>query len=412
MQTSKLNDYVAGQAAIRRRQRLQPIGGRGDKIFPPTYPGSERNALPRHIYERRRVDGREVWCVLVDSVQSQANRLEEALLAVAREDSLPLPYVTVNFRDAGLAGGLEEVTSLEAPHRVYDAILRDGLLDGVPFMDSPLGRRLAEANPANATALLETSPTALLFGAWYSTGMGGGLGAKFPRCLTSEIVAVNTPVDEVADARTGEIKVQTSGRRGGVRIDPLGILSKVEIYKADGGWDTSAQGAGKGAKKVAPSNISHGNIIAKDEALGVTCDHAEHTAVIGFAGLRRLRFGNSERDAAARVLLAALGLVAFLEQDLRGYALRSRCELAIDPDVGTAPLELVRFDGQTEPLTLNLEAARSLYAQAFKDAKAAGFAFPDQPIQLLPQKKLVTIVKESQNRALAGQGGESSGTEG
>ena len=56
-------------------------------------------------------------------------------------------------------------------------------------MKSPLGLRLAEAKPSDATALLEASPTALLFGAWHSTGEGGGLGAKFARCLVSEIVA-------------------------------------------------------------------------------------------------------------------------------------------------------------------------------------------------------------------------------
>ena len=82
------------------------------------------------------------------------------------------------------------MTSLEAPHRVYDAILRDSLLDGVPFMRSDEGQRLAAATPADATALLEISPTALVFGAWHSQGEGGGFGAKFPRTIVSEIVAV------------------------------------------------------------------------------------------------------------------------------------------------------------------------------------------------------------------------------
>jgi hypothetical protein len=58
--------------------------------------------------------------VLVDSVQSQANRLEEALLTAVREKAIALPYVTVDFRQAQLAG-LTEITSLDAQHRVYDA---------------------------------------------------------------------------------------------------------------------------------------------------------------------------------------------------------------------------------------------------------------------------------------------------
>ena len=107
--------------------------------------------------------------------------------------------------------GSAEITSLDAPHRVYDAILRDSLLDGRDVYEKPVGLRLAEAKPADAKALLEVSPTALLFGAWHSTGEGGGLGAKFPRCLVSEIIAVNTPVDEIADQRSGEIELRTSG---------------------------------------------------------------------------------------------------------------------------------------------------------------------------------------------------------
>ena len=106
------------------------------------------------MFERRRVNGGDIWCVLIDSVQSQANRLEEALLAAAEEDDLPLPYVTVDFSDTGLEP-LERITSLDAPHRVYAAILRDSLLIDCPFMKSEEGQRLAAAKPAHATALLE-----------------------------------------------------------------------------------------------------------------------------------------------------------------------------------------------------------------------------------------------------------------
>ena len=116
-----LKTAVRRDAAFRRLRRLQPVGGPGDKIFPPTYPPVRRGAPPRHVFERRRVDGEEVWCVLIDSVQSQANRLEEALLAAAEEDDgdgpVPLPYVTVDFRGKGLEP-LESITSLDAPHRV------------------------------------------------------------------------------------------------------------------------------------------------------------------------------------------------------------------------------------------------------------------------------------------------------
>lgn len=397
-----LKEAIARDAAIRRIRRLQPVGGEGDKIFPSTYPGVRREDPPRHVFERRRMDGKEIWCVLIDSVQSQANRLEEALLAAATgEASIPLPYVVVDFRDAGLYP-IEQITSLEAPHRVYDAILRDSLLDGVPFMKSDQGRRLAAATPANATALLEVSPPALLFGAWHSQGDGGGLGAKFPRALVSEIMGIDTPVEEVlADRRTGRTEPQTSGRRTGSRIDPLGVLRRVDVFKSASGWSPDQNKAGKGAKKVRPSEINHGNITPSVQPLGVTCTHAEHRAVLTLAGLRRLRFGGGDRDEAARALLAALGLLALAEQDAVGYALRSRCDLVCE---GAAPLELVHSDGSTESLGQDREGARRLYREAYSSAEEVGIQF--ERLTLKPQPKLVEIVRRSRELALdAADGG-------
>ena len=400
-----LRKAVGEDAAFRRVRRLQPVGGQGDKIFPPTYPppqSSPRNTPPRHVFERRLVEGREVWCVLIDSVQSQANRLEEALLAATEEEGdgerVPLPYVTVDFGGAGLEP-LERITSLDAPHRVYDAILRDSLLDDTPFMQSEEGRRLAAAKPADATALLELSPTALLFGAWHSQGEGGGLGAKFPRALVSELMGVDTPVEKVvANQRTGEMETRTAGWRTGSRIDPLGTLRKVEVFKGASATDWSTE-ARKGAKKARPSEINHSNIAPTVEPLGVTCDHVEHRATITLAGLRRLRFGGGARDAAGRALIASLGLLALTEQDARGYALRSRCDLVCD---GPAPLELVHADGSTEPLELDRTEARALYRETYAQAEAAGFGF--RSLTLKPQDKLVEIVRRSRQLALEGQG--------
>ena len=406
-----LRQAICTAAAVRRQRRLQPVGGQGDKIFPPTYPPEQPgDTLPRHVFEWRHIDGGEIWCVLIDSVQSQANRLEEALLEVAEEelDDVPLPYVTVDFRGRGLEP-LERITSLDAPHRVYDAILRDSLLGGIPFMQSEEGRCLASAKPADATALLELSPTALLFGAWHSQGEGGGLGAKFSRVVVSEIMGINVPVELVASERarrrslTGEWEARTAGRRTGSRIDPLGILRKVEVFKGASvaNWSTDKGEAGRNAKKVRPSKINHGNIKPTVEPLGVTCDHVEHRATITLAGLRRLHFGGGERDTAGRTLIAALGLLALAEQDARGYALRSRCDLVCD---GSAPLELVRADGSVEELDFDGAAARALYRDAYANAQAEGFEF--RSLTLEPQEKLVEIIRRSRQLALEGEGGE------
>jgi CRISPR-associated protein Csb1 len=286
-------------------------------------------------------------------------------------------------------------------------------------MKSPLGLRLAGAKQNDAEALLQASPTALLFGAWHSTGEGGGLGAKFPRCLVSEIVAVDTPVDEIADQRTGEIEPRTSGRRIGSRRDPLGILKQIKIFQAKDNpndWTPREDHAAtRGAHKEPvlfttkkdrpgrPSLINHGNIPPTVQPLGITCDYAEHTAVISFAGLRRLGFGGGERDEAGRTLLAALGLVALTEQDARGYALRSRCDLVCD---GRAHLEVVHADGSIAAAQMDRDEARQLYGDACAAARDAGFKLERSPVRLVPQDKLIEIVRRSQQLALEGEGGE------
>ena len=460
MKISELQKMVAEGAALRRRQRLQPVGGPGDKVFPPTYPGEGRNAPPRHVYERRRLDGQDVWCVLIDSVQSQANRLEECLLEVIRDneklqdnEKLSIPYVEVDFSKVRpKLDGITRITSLDAPHRVYDAIFRDSELkeksqkgeEDKPFMESAVGQRLARASAEDASALLEISPTALLFGAWHSTGQGGGLGAKFARCLVSEIMGIDVPVEFTeqrqsptaylvqAGERIFTVEPVTSGRRPSSRIDPLGASSKVQIYRSaddENDWTTDREKAAikkgepvlfsrkKGDKAGKPSIINHGNIKPSLQPLGVTCDYAEHTFVLSFAALRRLRFGGPEKDAAGRSLLAALGLVALTEQDTRGYALRSRCDLVCDrsPEKdkhsdeacdGRTPLELVHPDGTTENIAIDRAAAHTLYKEAVKTAQGAGFTLSAEPLRLTPQDKLVDIVRQSQNLALSGKGGE------
>jgi CRISPR-associated protein Csb1 len=399
MDLKALTTVVAEQAAFRRRQRLQPVGGSGDKIFPPTYLSKDG---PIHVFEKRRLNGGDCWTVLLDSVQSSSNRAEEALLEEARAGKITLPYLSVDFSKTE-APEVGEITSLDAPHRIFDAILRDSELDGSPLMRSDVGRQLQLATMANASAILELSPNALLMGAWNSTGEGGGLGAKFPRCMISEIVGVGVAIageDENGNALP-------AGKRTGSRIDPLGILKGVPVYKGAFASDWSSSPGEKGQKKAKPSDINHGNIPPSVDELGVTVDYAEHSFVVGFAALRRLRFGDETRNQIALALLAALGLVAHFAQVRQGYALRSRCNLVCD---GMAPLELVRFDGKVEEVDMDLDAAERLYREAVKAAASAGFTLSSEPLHLTPQEKLVYLVKQSRELALAGKGGEAEET--
>jgi CRISPR-associated protein Csb1 len=71
-------------------------------------------------------------------------------------------------------------------------------------------------------------------------------------------------------------------------------------------------------------------------------------------------------------------------------------------------MQLVHADGGAEPFEIDREAAHRLYAEAYQAARRAGFEFPREPIRLLPQDKLVAIVRKSQQLALEGEGGEAS----
>ena len=77
-----------------------------------------------------------------------------------------VPVLNVDFTGLGLLDEIGRVSSLEAPHRIADAILRDSLHDGQPFRKSELGKSLDEASLQNATPLYKLCPTALIFGLW------------------------------------------------------------------------------------------------------------------------------------------------------------------------------------------------------------------------------------------------------
>lgn len=258
----QLKTVVAGSAAaFRCRIRLQPDAGDGGKVFPPTYAGGV------YAVEDRRFNGEVVRCVLLDSVQSQANRMEEALqdafllnwreLKTDGDDpQCTLPMIAVHVENHGW------ITSLTAPHRIHDAILRDSKRNGKRFRDSDIGQAIVASRIHNATAFYKYCPTTLLFGTWDSTAGEGLDSAKIPRAVVSEIIGVNI----------------TPGVRTGSRIDPLGIraLSATIYRRTDGGWalkdgdnwvgaseneiEKDGKGNPKRFSKGKPSDINHGNV--------------------------------------------------------------------------------------------------------------------------------------------------------
>jgi CRISPR-associated protein Csb1 len=223
---AELKAAVAGGAvAIRALTRLEPAGGSGDKIFPPTYV-KEGRSQTKYAMEERIVEGRKVQTVLLDSVASQANRIEEALLEGWRRGELKFPVVSVDFSEVEGLQDLEQITALQAPHRIADAILRDSVDDkGMPFRQTAMGKEFTDARPNHATGMYKHCPTALIFGVWDSTGPKGGLGAKFQRSLVSEIVGY--------DAVPGLKTASRIDPAAGLRVE--GSARRVDEHRGGGG---------------------------------------------------------------------------------------------------------------------------------------------------------------------------------
>lgn len=399
-----IQDAVTGPAAaFRCRRRLQPAGGEGDKVFPPTFAGA------MYAFERRRVPGRAdpVICVLLDSVQSQANRMELALQDAVDSGQIRLPLVEVDFSEHGPTGDVEadknagrlidavgKITSLQVPHRLADAILRDSELNGVPFRQSGIGKALNTVSLANATPLFELCPTALIFGMWDSTGPKGGLGPKFERAMVSEIVGIGAEVGDLLR---------------GVRRDPLEVRAAVKVHKnADGSWKV-ADAKAKGA--VAPSKVNHSSVPYPEQRdkksddnsyAGVSIEYAEQTTTLSLICLRRLRFPHNGKadaaaDQAARIVLVALGLCSANLAFEGGVGLRSRSLLWPEAPMTWQLLE--RPGAPPHEFELTGDQAIVLLNEAIKTARERGLAWREEPVMLRPSAELLKLVRLSQAEA-------------
>ena len=406
----RLTDAVAGGAvALRSIMRLQPADGPGGKVFPPTY---AVNAAHKYAVEERQIGDQLVVTVLLDSVASQANRAEMALLEGWETGELAFPVPYVDFRDEADADDLGRITVLEAPHRLADAIFRDSLLDGTLFRLSELGRAITDARPGNATALFRSAPTALLFGQWDSTGPKGGLGSKFQRAYVSEIVGLNASVGVKVSSRIDPLQIE--------RLAPDKIAFNHEDRAQVWTFDAEEAETGKGGKPEhasrgsesgtagQPSKINHGNIAPSidSQAGGVTISEARQTTVLSLAALRRLRFAGHSREAqvAARTAVAALGVAAVAYGHEADHDLRSRCLLV--PEHAPS-LEVVGRDGSApDAVDIDRGSAQRLLSEAAAQAARAGIGWAEREIALRPAPKLVELLRRSREVSAREPAGE------
>jgi CRISPR-associated protein Csb1 len=386
MLTHALHDGRASDfAAIRFRQAYEPAGGRGAKVYPPTYP---RDGVP-YIFERRFNDsGEPIETVLLDSIGSQANRVEEVLLDAVDEGRLKLPLLVL---ETTVHGRPLRLTSLEMPHRCSDAYLRDAVThDGEPFDRTEIGRMLRRAALRDATIVYRACPTALVLGTWDSHRGRPELSFKAPRVYVSELYGV------APDRETGF--------RVGSRLDPVGMLGgrvrrtgqepgDWELIEIEGEETTEQLPGAERVRRAETdklSNVGHGNVAPSVDLGGVAISSAHRHSSVSLAGLRRLRFPvdgdrSLDRDAAGRTVLAALAIVgdrlAFGRADL---SLRSGCDLVVLED----RVELVARGGAVDQVELSIDMALGLLQEALQRATDLGLTWLDDPIVLRPRENL------------------------
>lgn len=296
--------------AVVSQQKLRPAEGDGMPFFPPTYLGT--NEKPTYCISSTG-DGSNLCTV--DSVQSQANRVEEAFLQEPYRSLIRRVEVTAKLPN----NGSRTLDMLQLGHRLADA--------AVSF--STIGDQARQAMRAfkdDPVAVAELSPMSLLCGLWESRGEGSQL--KIPRAFSAIITAKN---------------VSTLRRMttffGSFPSKDLGLTEK-----------HSAEGIDNALKEALGGVIAQGDIV--------------RTATLNFVALRQnLKVRPGQPVSATATYVYGLGLVAMAMQP--EVFLRQGCLL-----VGNGPsqMKVVYRDGAEREWSLDADQV-----MAFAQQGAAAF---------------------------------------
>lgn len=376
---------AGGSSALSSVTPLEPAAGPQAVIAPAKYV-TARSSDHTYVYDTRFIDGEPQRTVLIDSSQSQSNRVEQALDS-AIADGHPVlglvPRIRVTYEHAGIT---EQYTDLTLPHRAFDAHIRAGSIDGEPTTANKAYRAARDANPLNASALFSLSPISLVLGSWDASRKSRQ--GRWPSALTGEVIGVLA--DQRADDGKGPFK-------GGARVDPVGMRAQVDgptlraladDQRSELSADTykklvDAASKLKGDQTTSASALGFGGIPPTlSQAGGVACRQITRAHVISFATLRQIRFGAGARgDAACRAVLAALAVNGLVRSDAELY-LRAHCHLV---ESGATVTRIDRRHGQHEDLELpTIEQADDLLAAAIANAKEhAGVDWHGQILEVL-----------------------------
>ena len=347
-------------AALVMRQYLKPVEGDNAVIFPPTYADIGYNI------DTFNTAGETRNVCTIDSVGSQANRMEPLFKTPPYDDLVP--HIKVTVRKQPLKGQekgdlIEEIDLLDVGHRIADAVVR--------FSDkADVISQAFRSVQKDAAKMAKLAPTSLLFGCWDSRESQ----VKLPRIIRSTIRAYNVyPLTRAAQY-----------------FAPVKHYDEVGVEKAQ--MDKKVGDTKKGSKLGFYDNPSSQKGIG-GVLLGSSSQLIRDT-VLSLSALRALRSESDESTEKLRRYLFGLSLVAVTAP--QNPLLRMGCELTLDSQ-NPAKWEIVGCDGKRQTFDLSFERALT-YAKTA--AKEFGVEKVPQVFTFDPKKaneKLKELTKEEES---------------
>jgi len=299
--------------------------------------------------------------VIVDTVESQANRLE--VLFKERYPDL-VPQVVLKIKTKGEP---IEINLLDMGHRVADGLVRFSQLKG------EIDEAFKEFQKGNHLPLARISPTSLIFGFWDSRETG----TKWPRLLRSEIWAYNvlqlSRKGQYVPALTREFKPQDEWK---VYTEQLGIEEFEKVKEEEGEDKLKEVLSSIGLSSVPWPQMNNAFRLADGGRI-------ERIASLHLVGLRSIKVKNEkgeiDKEKTERLRKYILGLSLVLITYPQNYNLRQGCLLRRK---GNPTFEKVYPDGRSLPLHITHEEALEFARETVEDVKRIGISFEKRELSV------------------------------
>jgi CRISPR-associated protein Csb1 len=341
-----------GPAAIVLKQWLKPVGD--PIIFPPTYANPKENDPPVYNIDHfgettslgkrfekfkkthtfmnaeRLEEGKLHSVCVIDSIQSQANRIEPAFARLVEDGGSLVKLVPTVRVKASIDGEVIELDLLvDAGHRIADAMLRYTSI--AKDVSAAILARKKRDKP-DSKPLAKLAPTSLVFGMWDSQVTG----VKVPRLVNSIIRAY----DVREYRRSSQFNPAMDFEAAGVTTD------KGDRRLSEVGMDG------------APSTFQLGGI----EAMGGICREAS----LNLCTLRDIASTSPEETLKLQRYILGLSFVAITYLDGKVLNLRQGCQLVAIPE---KPLErkAINADGTEMPFAMDPGSALKYASKAAAD---------------------------------------------